>query len=134
MREILFRGKRTDNGQWVEGSLRIDYLTNKLNQGSYLMFISNQNRYSFDFDSVQVQSESVGQFTGLLDKNGKKIFEGDIVEGITFSGKKYFLSEIKFINGFFKTVVKGWETKSSVGSWCIDLYVIGNIHDNPELL
>lgn len=67
-------------------------------------------------------------FTGLLDKNGTEIYEGDLVRGYTFGGDVYFDSEVKFKNGKFKTIVDGWQSNSAIGSWDIDLEVTGNIH------
>ena len=70
MREILFRGKRADNGEWVEGTL---YQIGK-EQNPFIMLV---NRCA---ESHEVDPATVGQYTGLTDKNGTKIFEGDIVK------------------------------------------------------
>lgn len=77
MREILFRGKRTDNGEWVYGDLLHDYWL----QGDE--FIKCAIRYKigevYSFP-IEVDECTICQFTGLLDKNGKKIFEGDLLQ------------------------------------------------------
>lgn len=155
MREILFRGKRIDNGEWVEGSL----LTTKYNTyiiPMYDEFVSYQK-------PISVNSETIGQFTGLTDKNGVKIFEdSDLVEmkftitcdsfkecsyiqcnedGSTTYKKILTLPSILTI----RNPVTGYEfyniehdiytplwAKLEADVRCLE--IIGNIHDNPESL
>lgn len=141
MREILFRAKRKDNGEWVEG----DLVHSKTTSRGVITEI-----YSLEF-IYEVLPETVGQFTGLTDKNGNKIFEGDIVSFIVFdyndNGKQH------------KGVVKWSDTEQIATQFLIwhdnkneyygadgafdlgwvhyqdcEFEVIGNIHDNPELL
>ena len=127
MRDILFRGKRIDNGEWVEGGYYKEDYTAKI-------YITFWNSFGLGFmDATQVDPSTVGQYTGLLDNNGEKIFEGDIVEGPDFDAE----------DGYG---VVGWDDGSfeiENGMWCgtfhenydgKELEVIGNIHDNPELL
>lgn len=115
MREILFRGKRIDNGEWVEGF--------------YLYTDENTHPVIIDMKcrSHIIVPETVGQFTGLTDKNGKKIFEGDIVK---YENKIY---EIKYLEKYARFAPSN---EHSVFMVCAfnHLEVVGNIHDNPELL
>jgi uncharacterized phage protein (TIGR01671 family) len=130
MREILFRGKRINNGEWMCGSLlKVTYDGNTYN----LIFADN---FLFVFGEATamehacVDPETIGQFTGLTDKNGKKIFEGDIVEVIHEGVYRCRWDEGNFEFG----LTNGTE---SFGIGYIsphDIVVIGNIHDNPELL
>ena len=122
MREILFRGKRTNNGEWIEGYL---YSISE----EYNPFIMLRNRCA---ESYQVDSETVGQYTGMTDKNGVKIFEGDIMELEAYG--KHYKGHVEIVSGNASIVCKN---VSPFLDDAIDKYVaqiIGNIHDNPELL
>ena len=124
MREILFRGKRVDNGEWVYGFPYETYRNchsreviacppNEFGQGKY----------------IEVVRGTLSQFIGLADKNGRKIFEGDIVEYKEENGEIVYDTETAMYIVSFDT-------------WCTDfdhiysreIEIIGNIHDNPELL
>ena len=121
MREILFRGKRIDNNKWIYGDFVSD--------GCWICHTEYLNEYGDVGDLYhQVVSETVGQFTGLTDKNGKKIFEGDIVKDITDGVPR----EVFYCNESAMFLKKGI-LRSSLGN-PLHLEVIGNIHDNPELL
>lgn len=129
MREILFRGKRKDNGKWVCGFL---YVTN---DSEYE--ISNYcNELNIERYTSRVIPKTVGQFTGLTDKNGRKIFEGDIVNGLFCFGL-ILKSVVHFKDGVFGIVTEYMGAKRFDGfnTICnVEFEVIGNIHDNPELL
>ena len=120
MREILFRGKRKSDGKWWEGYLTVVF------QHTYIEKANENEAFRFVVDP-----ETVGQFTGLTDKNGKRIFEGDIVE-VNYDAYPSERGEVFFRNGSFR-LKKVSEVLSLYGFlwWC---EVIGNIHDNPELL
>lgn len=148
MREYLFRGKRVDNGEWVYG-----YYVKGATRHCVLKSLAQPNIYD-------VIPETVGEYTGLTDKNGKKIFEGDIVKTQAYSDRpfsskrkeKRFLGIVeyyenkwksessRFINHIYNNGfrVKTLEDigKFTHGAWSDfwDCEVIGNIHDNKELL
>lgn len=132
MREILFKAKRIDNGEWVEGLL---FLTQDNAYIAYTsqfdddLFLSPQNIF------ISVDIETICQYTGLTDKNGNKIWENDIVkcnyndygEKGTYIGKVIFREDTcTFIVTDGKITDYEW--------WNEEKEVIGNIFDNPELL
>ena len=123
MREILFRGKQADNEKWVIG-----YLSSK-----HTITIQTPCGH---MDEIVICADTVGQFTGLTDKNGKRIFEGDIAK--VLQGKDKDIAYVGFENGAFMLYPKTgniyertlWEYWYN--DW--DVEVIGNVTDNPELL
>lgn len=115
MREIKFRGKRLDNGEWVYGDLHIRTPFPHIHS-------------EIDYGKVDIDPHTVGQFTGLHDKNGKEIYEGDIVR-YDMGGE----CEVSYcIGGGFA----GFDLSPAFHNehQLTDVEVIGNIHDNPELL
>jgi uncharacterized phage protein (TIGR01671 family) len=139
MREILFRGIKKPWGGWCEGSL--------VKMRDYFR-ISTQN----DLISFGVETETIGQFTGLTDKNGKKIFEGDIIKyhreddvgfiGVVKCGEyspdagALHSTNIGFYVEWGKRNRICVYRRKDLGFWTKfrKVEVIGNIHDNPELL
>lgn len=128
MREITFRGKRIDNGEWVEGNL----VRNDNGKDYFIVFMGDD--YLDYFWEIIVDPNTVGQYTGLTDKNGKRIFEGDILQykNETCWVINWCAEETRF-------VVTGYIDGKKCEHICIDVVfrdfeVIGNIHDNSELL
>lgn len=135
MREILFRGKRTDNGKWECGDL---LSPNEFNAIPHIVYIDYLNEYGEIGEiSTPVIPETVGQYTGLTDKNGVKIFEGDIVHCVSKLDSADMV--VIFECGQFRMVIseKYHEYQTNTGYYdinCFEKEVIGNIHDSPELL
>ena len=133
MREILFRGKRTDNGEWVEGYYIHRPTAVCIGESNPSCIWVPAADPDDDTKIFEVFPETVGQYTGLTDKNGRKIFEGDIVR-CYYSDISPFTDEIEpyekefLIDDIRRSEVIGWID-------CADeLEIIGNIYDNPELL
>lgn len=148
MREILFRGKRKDNGEWIEG-----FYVKLPVVGGYNYLIYPKSRiFGVYLTPIAVDPETIGQYTDLTDKNGIKIFEGDIVSGVAYSsvrqGVIVWIDEIAAFgiryqtgsgklrdeptawqNSSILTAIKRWKTPNE-----FQAEVIGNIHDNPKLL
>jgi uncharacterized phage protein (TIGR01671 family) len=125
MREILFRGKRVDDGKWVYGYC--------YELGKRLMISSCVKR-----EAYEIYPETVGQYTGVEDYTGRKIFEGDLVKGFNSdTGEMYQVTGIvEFRNGTFGAIWNGY-----FGPFfepfpiCDDEIIItGNVHDSPELI
>ena len=134
MRELLFRGKRTDCDAWVEGDVIQAFRGNQLSSCSIMP--NTPTAYCW-----KVIPETIGQYTGLTDKNGKKIFEGDICRFKRFNdihvGEIVFnVTTASFVMRYQSIVGAYGEkaTQKMLLSVCDDIEVIGNIHDNPELL
>ena len=134
IREVIFRGKRADNGEWIEGSLLgIDWC----DKPSTYSIAPNTPVSVF----YSVIPETVGQYTGLTDKNGNRIFEGDICRFKRFNdiyiGKIVFNVKTASFVMWYQSIVGAYGEKAThkmLLSVCDGIEVIGNIHDNPELL
>ena len=122
-REILFRGKSIETGEWIYGSL----IGSDVIVGKIVEF--EEDYFCTEFWN-KVYPETVGQFTGITDKNGKKLFEGDI----------YSMGDVNilYVVIFDKSQFIGKQTRSrsfaGLEYWKIDIEIVANIHDNPELL
>ena len=126
MREILFRGK-TEKGEWIEGDLYQSRLKS-------IFMISRYTEHGNRMTEV-VNPETVGQYTGLTDKNGKKIFEGDILD---CGDRVVFVKWHDYCGTWDCDFIKykGGQCSNGVTpvEWKYRAVIIGNIHDNPELL
>lgn len=133
MREILFRGKRVDNGEWIEGDLIQSrdktYIHPKANS-----FRVSETGLSKLIVLREVYPETVGQYTGLTDKNGKKIFEGDILDYCLSWRKVKLYGRVGFSQthvGYF-LYDKNFEMMPGTED-CATMKVVGNKFDTPEL-
>ena len=137
MRDTKFRGKRIDNVEWVYGNL-----VQTIKEGVYILkmpsFIPAKTFPAQMF--IEVHSESVGQYTGLKDKEGKELYDGDVVKYEVYNLNEqshFYNGEIQWRQGQLGT---WWRYKSKNTTFMLKtgnvfkMEKIGNIHDNPELL
>ena len=148
MREILFRGKRRCNGEWVYGNLVVDKNYNPhIVPKDYFYEDGHHLQYCDDTDRpVFIDAETIGQFTGLTDKNGTKIFEGDIVQfgdntkcevkWGEYSHSKCDEYECEHYGWYVAHKRRNYVENTGYDLWDVASYitVIGNVHDNPELI
>lgn len=131
MREILFRGKRTINGDWVYGDFVHGNERKSLRDSIFVYDSETQS-----FNDYEINPSTLGQYTGLTDKNGKRIFDGDVAK--VMQGKDKDIAYVGFENGAFMLYPKtGNIYERTLWSYWYndwDVEVIGNITDNPELL
>ena len=122
-RDIVFRGKSKSTGEWVEGSL----ITNDVIVGKIVEF--EEDYFCTEF-WYKVDPETVGQFTGMTDKKGKKLFEGDVYS----MGEKNILYVVIFDKSQFIGKQVGNRSLAGLEYWKSNIGIVGNVYDNPELL
>ena len=143
MREILFRAKRIDDGEWVEGYYAMmgkgNLIRHYIVQNCALTGLFEDPEDNMYFNDVEIDPETIGQYTGKTDEDGKKIFEGDIVGFIDLYSTESGYSEISCLG----EVIWSKEeccfhvtNRLSAESWEVldECKVVGNVFDNKELL
>jgi uncharacterized phage protein (TIGR01671 family) len=134
MREILFRGKRVGTGEWLYGHYVRQY-------GADMIYLPYGVDHEQGFDYYHIDIETVGQYTGLTDRNGTRIFEGDICRFREWSqGDMCWIGEVHYEHQQF--VISGYPNKECESPFLLvmsrfisdNIEVIGNIHDNHDLL
>lgn len=157
MRTIKFRGKSLTNGKWVCGD-SIKHTENASENGTevltYIGWRVENARKVGAIKWIPVAPDTVGQFTGLLDRNGKEIYEGDILKGTSYlygydlpNGKQFdYEGFVEWLSQCDVGLCWGLTALDQSGSWLLNQtahrnfidystgIIIGNIHDNPELL
>ena len=129
MRTIKFRAMR-NNGKWVIGNYVHHFISYFDEIERHSIFLSKSENENGGHWVEDIITKTIGQFTGLYDKDGKEIYEGDILD---FNG---LTVEVRFVRGVFAFLVNGDLDDELCGDCRTDLFakIIGNIHDNPELL
>ena len=124
MREILFRCKRTDNGEWVQGYIcRYGWIGK---EKDYII-----PDYASALYTAEIDPETVGQYTGLTDMNGRKIFEGDTV----WNSYDEDYGKVEWDNDMAKFIITfPTFTVDFANVYGEELEIVGNVYDNPELL
>lgn len=127
MRTIKFRGKDIETGKWLYGDLR-----QRLGYFPSIIESYCTDKGKIAYREIAVEETSVGQITSLKDKNGRDIYEGDILR----CGSERDKLEVRFVRGVFAFLWNGslndeFPTGSPTHEWA---EVVGNIHDNPKLL
>lgn len=138
MREIKFRGKRLDNGEWVYGSILVIEDTYFIIEPIDFSYDNDADATAFWFDCTEqeVDPATVGQYTGLKDKNGKEIYEGDIIR--CFCPETLFIDYMGIIKfedcsfNFYHIDGDGMLRMRDFDGLAIE--IMGNIHNNPELM
>lgn len=131
MREILFRGKEVADGKWIEGFYSAEEYNPYSGEVEHIPRIQIIGKCV----SLGVIPETVGQFTGLTDKNGVKIFEGDIVRYDVNYHDMVISYDVENWGGWLYEDMDDNMQAYSIYEFCLkDIAVVGNIHDNPEIL
>lgn len=130
MREILFKAKRVDNGEWVEGYyLRDQY---RLMGKDIIFYRKDSDRFTVYTDIID--PETLCQFTGLCDKNGKKIWENDIIQYGAFAAVVKFGKYGNGNLGFYVDFPEETNYRKDFSYWAKKVVVIGNAVDDRSLL
>ena len=135
MREILFKAKRIDSGEWVGGYYQKRYCLSD-NEESLIFHADSYKVWEY----AEIVPETLCQFTGLCDKNGKKIWENDIVNhNGEYAPVKFgrYCSSFDYGNynfGFYVDFPEDTFYRKELGYWCRKVETSGNVFDNPELL
>lgn len=135
MREILFRGKPMDDNEWIYGGAlhQTDCYGDKVDMW---FIIDGTETHDYDIgEPIRVIPETIGQYTGLTDKNGKKIFEGDIVR-LVYNADEHIYQVVYDVSELDFKATNGKEEYRNNFQYltcCDEVEVTGNIHDNPEL-
>ena len=136
IREVIFRGKRTDSGEWVYGYYtKARYFLNK--KEMHIIFEPDVEAFPHcEFTGYEeVLPETVGQYTGLTDKNGVRIFEGDIVKYDVNYHDMVISYDVENWGGWLYEDMDDNMQAYSIYEFCLkDIAVVGNIHDNPDIL
>lgn len=128
MREILFRGKRTDNGEWVEGYYyKAKYCRTDDELCDYIT-VPHPKEYNQPSSHYIVNPETVGQYIGLKDRNGTNIFEGDIVKRVWFG--KMSIYQIVYDNDLTSFIGRAGVRFTTFDYGSTEFEVVGNIYDN----